>query len=79
MQKTHRDHIIPHPHTLIELLHQKNKGVVEGTFHGTKVINLHEWKFYKKIVLQKGNTKKSEVMTQQQPRISCKWLKIVLV
>ena len=38
-------------------------GDVEPTFHGTKVVNLHEQNFYKKIVLQKENNKKSEVMT----------------
>ena len=62
MHKTHRDHIIPHLHTLICFFHQKSMEVIEGTFHGTKV-NLHESKFYK-IVLPKSNTKKSEVMTQ---------------
>ena len=41
----------------------KNMGVVELTFHGTKVINLRKQNFYKKIVLQKENNKKSEVMT----------------
>ena len=64
MHKIHKDHIIPHLHTLIGFLHQKSIDVVERTFHGIKGVNLHKWKFYKKIVLQKSNTKKSEVMTQ---------------
>ena len=34
--------------TLFGLLHQKGMDVVEGTFHGTKVVNFHEWRFYKK-------------------------------
>ena len=63
MNKTHRDHIIPKLHTLIGFLHQKSMDVAEGTFYGTKVVTLHERKFYKKIVLQKDNNKKSEVTT----------------
>ena len=57
------DHIIPQLHSLIGFLHQKNMGIVEPTFHGTKVVNLRKQNFYKKIVLQKENNKKSEVMT----------------
>ena len=44
MHKTHRDHIIPHLHTLIGFFHQRSMEVVEATFHGTKV-NLHDSKF----------------------------------
>ena len=52
MHKTHRDHIIWRLHTLIGFLHQKSMSVVEGTFHCTEVINLREWKFYKKVVAE---------------------------
>ena len=48
MNKTDRDHIIPKLHTLIGFLHQKSMDVAEGTLHGTKVVTLYEWEFYKK-------------------------------
>ena len=38
---------------MIGFLHQKSMDVVEGTFHGTEVVNLHEWKFYKKIITER--------------------------
>ena len=57
MHKTHRDHIIWRLHTLIGFLHQKSMDVVEGTFHGTEVVNLREWKFYKKIVTERPHQK----------------------
>ena len=53
MHKTHRDNITGRFHTLIVFLHQKSMDVVEGTFHGTEVVNLREWKFYKKIVTER--------------------------
>ena len=31
--------------------------VVEGTFHGTEVVDLYEWKFYKKIVTERQHQK----------------------
>ena len=53
IHKTHRDHIVWRLHTLIGFLHQKSMDVVEGTFHGTEVVDLREWKFYKKIVKER--------------------------
>ena len=38
---------------MIGFLHQKSMDVVEGTFHGTEVVDLREWKFYKKLVKEK--------------------------
>ena len=57
MYKTQRDQIIPHLHTLIKSLHQKCMDVVEGKFHCTKVVNLHEWKFYKKSFTERQHQK----------------------
>ena len=57
IHKTHRDHIIWRLHTLIGFLHQKSMDVVEGKFHGTEVVNLREWKFYKKIVTERPHQK----------------------
>ena len=58
MHEMHRDHLMPHFDTLIGFLHQKSMDAVEGTFHGTKVVNLHECEFYKKIVLKKSSNRK---------------------
>ena len=38
-------------------LHQKSLDVMEATFHGTKVVNLREWNFYKKIVIEMEHRK----------------------
>ena len=57
MHKTYTDHIIWRLHTLIGFLHQKSMDFEEGTFHGTEVVNLCEWKFYKKIVTERPNQK----------------------
>ena len=57
MHKTRRDHIIWRLHTLIGFLRQKSMDVVKETFHGTEVVILREWKFYKKIVTKRRHQK----------------------
>lgn len=68
----HKDHLIPHFHTLIGFLHKKSMDAVEETFHGTKVVNLLECKFYKKLVLKKGNNKEWHNNNQELVVSGCK-------
>ena len=61
MHKTHRDHIIPHLHTLIGFLHQNAWMLWRGHFMALRMYvwgcNLRQWKFYKKLVTEMQHQK----------------------